>query len=32
MEHGGHIRAERNNPRGAKFVLELPGDAAKQQS
>ncbi|HEU5133045.1 MAG TPA: ATP-binding protein [Pyrinomonadaceae bacterium] len=24
MEHGGHIRAERNNPRGAKFVIELP--------
>jgi len=24
MEHGGHIRAERNHPRGAKFVIELP--------
>lgn len=24
LEHGGHIRAERNNPRGAKFVIELP--------
>jgi len=24
MEHGGHIRAERNTPRGAKFVIELP--------
>jgi nitrogen fixation/metabolism regulation signal transduction histidine kinase len=24
MEHGGHIRAERNRPRGAKFVIELP--------
>jgi len=24
MEHGGHIRAERNDPRGAKFVIELP--------
>jgi two-component system nitrogen regulation sensor histidine kinase NtrY len=24
MEHGGHIRAERNNKRGAKFVIELP--------
>jgi two-component system, NtrC family, nitrogen regulation sensor histidine kinase NtrY len=24
MEHGGHIRAERNSPRGAKFVIELP--------
>jgi nitrogen fixation/metabolism regulation signal transduction histidine kinase len=24
MEHGGHIRAERNNPRGARFVIELP--------
>jgi PAS domain S-box-containing protein len=32
MEHGGHIRAERNTPRGAKFVIELPGDAARQQS
>jgi len=24
MEHGGHIRAERNYPRGARFVIELP--------
>jgi two-component system, NtrC family, nitrogen regulation sensor histidine kinase NtrY len=24
FEHGGHIRAERNNPRGARFVIELP--------
>jgi PAS domain S-box-containing protein len=24
MEHGGHIRAERNDPRGARFVIELP--------
>jgi signal transduction histidine kinase len=32
MEHGGHIHAERNTPRGAKFVIELPGDAARQQS
>ncbi|HSE19334.1 MAG TPA: ATP-binding protein [Pyrinomonadaceae bacterium] len=24
MEHGGHIHAERNDPRGAKFVIELP--------
>ena len=32
MEHGGHIRAERNNPRGAKFVIELPAEAARQQS
>jgi PAS domain S-box-containing protein len=24
MDHGGHIRAERNHPRGAKFVIELP--------
>jgi two-component system, NtrC family, nitrogen regulation sensor histidine kinase NtrY len=23
-EHGGHIRAERNQPRGARFVIELP--------
>src|SRR6266550_1753713 len=25
MEHGGRIRAEDNYPRGAKFVIELPG-------
>jgi signal transduction histidine kinase len=24
LEHGGHIRAEKNDPRGAKFVIELP--------
>jgi two-component system, NtrC family, nitrogen regulation sensor histidine kinase NtrY len=24
MEHGGHIRAQRNHPRGARFVIELP--------
>lgn len=24
FEHGGTIRAEKNNPRGAKFVIELP--------
>ena len=24
LEHGGSIRAEKNNPRGAKFVIELP--------
>ena len=24
MEHGGHIRAERNHPHGARFVIELP--------
>jgi nitrogen fixation/metabolism regulation signal transduction histidine kinase len=24
MEHRGHIRAERNHPRGARFVIELP--------
>jgi nitrogen fixation/metabolism regulation signal transduction histidine kinase len=24
MEHRGHIHAERNHPRGAKFVIELP--------
>jgi PAS domain S-box-containing protein len=24
LEHGGHIRAERNHPRGARFVIELP--------
>ncbi len=23
-EHGGHIRVEENQPRGAKFVIELP--------
>jgi len=24
LEHGGHIRAEKNNPRGAKFIIDLP--------
>lgn len=24
LEHGGHIRAEKNRPRGARFVVELP--------
>jgi len=24
LEHGGYIRAEKNHPRGAKFVMELP--------
>ncbi len=24
MEHGGRIRAASNNPRGAKFIIELP--------
>jgi len=24
LEHRGHIRAEKNNPRGAKLVIELP--------
>ena len=24
LEHGGQIRAERNDPRGARFVIELP--------
>lgn len=24
MEHGGHIRAEKNHPHGARFVIELP--------
>lgn len=24
LEHGGRIRAENNDPRGAKFVIELP--------
>jgi len=24
LEHGGRIRAERNDPRGAKFLIELP--------
>src|SRR6185369_16839488 len=32
MEHGGHIRAEKNHPRGARFVIELPGDATRQQT
>jgi PAS domain S-box-containing protein len=27
LEHGGHIRAERNHPRGARFVIELPAAA-----
>jgi two-component system nitrogen regulation sensor histidine kinase NtrY len=27
LEHRGHIRAERNHPRGAKFVIELPASA-----
>ena len=31
MEHGGHIHAERNAPRGAKFVIELPAEAAARQ-
>ena len=31
MEHGGHIRAERNHPCGAKFVIELPAEAAARQ-
>ena len=26
MEHRGHIRAERNHPRGARFVIELPAN------
>jgi nitrogen fixation/metabolism regulation signal transduction histidine kinase len=25
LEHGGRIRAEANHPRGARFVIELPG-------
>src|SRR5215216_6723329 len=24
MEHGGHIRAEKNHPHGARFVIEMP--------
>ena len=24
LEHGGRIRAEKNHPRGAKFLIELP--------
>ena len=24
LEHGGHIRAERNEPSGARFLIELP--------
>jgi len=24
LEHGGRIRAERNHPRGARFIIELP--------
>ncbi|HEU4506691.1 MAG TPA: ATP-binding protein [Pyrinomonadaceae bacterium] len=29
LEHRGHIRAERNDPRGARFVIELPAEPAK---
>jgi len=24
LEHGGRIRAEKNQPRGARFIIELP--------
>jgi two-component system, NtrC family, nitrogen regulation sensor histidine kinase NtrY len=27
LEHGGRIRAEKNHPRGAKFLIELPAAA-----
>lgn len=27
LEHGGHIRAEKNHPRGARFIIELPATA-----
>jgi two-component system nitrogen regulation sensor histidine kinase NtrY len=27
LEHGGHIRAEKNHPRGAKFIIDLPAIA-----
>ena len=30
LEHGGRIRAEKNNPRGARFVIELPAEPSKQ--
>jgi PAS domain S-box-containing protein len=30
MEHGGRIQAERNNPHGAKFVVELPAEPSRQ--
>jgi PAS domain S-box-containing protein len=31
LEHGGYIRAEKNHPRGARFVIELPAaEPAKQ--
>lgn len=30
LEHGGHIRAEKNDPQGARFVIELPAEPAKQ--
>lgn len=26
LEHGGHIRAVKNDPRGARFVIELPAE------
>jgi PAS domain S-box-containing protein len=33
LEHGGYIRAEKNHPRGARFVMELPAaEPAKQAS
>lgn len=33
LEHGGHIRAEKNHPHGARFVIELPAaEPAKQAS
>jgi len=24
LEHGGRIRAEKNQPRGARFIIEMP--------
>ena len=27
LEHGGHIRAEKNHPRGAKFIIDLPSSS-----
>ena len=30
-EHRGRIRAEANSPRGARFIIELPGQSSKCQ-
>ena len=30
LEHGGHIRAVKNDPRGARFVIELPAEPPRK--